>query len=57
MNYAIMPEKLYNIIDKDIIFIDIRDSYQFNNLHIKNFINLDPSTLDSYPLDKSKPIC
>lgn len=40
MNYAIAPEKLYQIIDDDIQFIDLRDPYQFREQHLKNFQNI-----------------
>lgn len=59
MNNAILPASLYQIIDRDIYFIDIRDTKQFDNLHIKNFKNIQPENLFSYvsTLSLNKPIC
>lgn len=59
MNNAILPQTLYQIIDKDILFIDIRIPEQFNQLHIKNFINIPYHKVFSYisNLPIIKPIC
>lgn len=58
MNYVINPKLLYQIVNKDAYLIDIRDSHQFNDLHIQNFINM---TKDQFykalpSFSKNKPI-
>lgn len=58
MNYAIKPELLYQLVEQDAYFIDIRDSHQFNELHIKNFNNMTKEQFYQFlpNLSKSKPI-
>lgn len=59
MKNAISPETIYQIIDKNINFIDLRDPQQFEKLHIKNFVNIQPDQLFSYvsTLLPHEPIC
>ncbi|MEG0277418.1 MAG: rhodanese-like domain-containing protein [Coprobacillus sp.] len=58
MNNSINPKLLYQIIDQDAYFIDIRDVHQFNNLHVKNFINMTKEELavSLQSFSKNKPI-
>ena len=35
MNNAIEPEMIYQLVNQDYTFIDIRDPHQYNQLHIK----------------------
>jgi Rhodanese-related sulfurtransferase len=55
MNNNIKPESIYQLINKDYCFIDIRDQYQFKKLHIKNFINVPYTNIYQYqfPIQKS----
>lgn len=58
MSISLLPEMLYQILDQDILFIDLRLPDQFNQLHIKNFINLSHDEVLSYLSNhKSIPIC
>lgn len=58
MNNAIEPKMIYQLVDQDYTLIDIRDSHQYNELHIKNFVNIQPdqllTSLSAFP--KSKPL-
>ena len=58
MNYSIEPSQLYQLINTDGCFIDIRDTYQYNNLHLKNFENIPEDHFSFYmnSLPKDKPI-
>lgn len=58
MNYSINPQKVPQLINSDVYLIDIRDKYQFDDLHIKNFINIPYEHFSSYlsSLSKNKPI-
>lgn len=58
MNYSINPTELYQLIHQDAIFIDIRETQQFNDLHIKNFINIPYAqfTLNMPLFPKNKPL-
>lgn len=58
MDYSINPQKVPQLIYNDAYFIDIRDKYQFDDLHIKNFINIPNEQVLSYlpTLSKNKPI-
>lgn len=60
MNNAIEPEMLYQIIDnQNICFIDIRDQFQFQRQHLKNFQNIPDEMFSSsfLSLPKDKIIC
>ncbi|MFR7590416.1 MAG: rhodanese-like domain-containing protein [Longibaculum sp.] len=57
MNNVIQPEMIYQIIDNPhIYFVDIRDNFQYDKLHLKNFINIPEdqflSQLSMIPKDK-----
>ena len=56
MNNAIQPEEIYQLIDQDICFIDIRDPYQFKKLHLKNFQNIPYDQLDITSFPHHQPI-
>lgn len=58
MDYSINPQKVPQLIYLDAYLIDIRDKYQFDDLHIKNFINIPYEHFSSYlpTLSKNKPI-
>lgn len=58
MNYAINPTLLYQIVNKDAYLIDIRDSHQFNDLHLKNFTNMTKEHFFAslQTISKNKPI-
>lgn len=58
MNYLINPQDIPHIINTDAYFIDLRDKYQFDDLHIKNFVNIPYEQFSSYlpTLSKNKPI-
>ena len=59
MNYFINPQDIPHIINTDAYFIDLRDQYQFDDLHIKNFVNIPYEKFSSYlpSLSKNKPMC
>ena len=56
MDDAIVPSQIYQLIYTDATFIDLRDDYSFDQLHIKNFINMSSdqllSSMHQFPLDK-----
>ncbi len=58
MNYAIDPQAIYQLINSDAIFIDIRDQFQFDKLHIKNFIHVSYHDFMNFisTIDKNKSI-
>ena len=58
MNCAVAPEKLFQIVEQDVQLIDIREPYQFNEQHIKNFQNIPYQQLVSQLpfFSKNKPI-
>ena len=58
MNYFIDPQEIPQMINSQAYFIDLRDKYQFDNLHMKNFINVPYEQFSSYlsNLSKNKPI-
>ena len=58
MNNAIEPEMIYQLVNLFYSFFDIRDLHQYNQLHIKNFLNIQPDQLlrDILTFSKSKPI-
>jgi len=57
MDFSIQPEKIYELINKNICFIDIREKEQFDNLHIRNFMNMPASQFDYSKLPHNQPIC
>lgn len=55
----ITPEKAYDMIDNDnVIFLDVRESFEYNGGHLKNSINIPLDELENniYQLDKDKTI-
>jgi len=56
MNKSIKPQDIYQIIDNDYYFIDLRDRFQFEKLHLKNFINIPYEDLSNHQLLHNKPI-
>lgn len=58
MNNSIDPQTIYQLINQDVTLVDIRDKYQFDELHIKNFTHVSyqdfPAFISSAP--KNKPI-
>ncbi len=56
MNNAIQPEMIYQLINQNLCFIDIRDPYQFKKLHLKNFQNIPYDQLDITLLPHHQPI-
>ena len=56
MYYAIDSDKLYTLIQDDIQIIDLRDSFNYNNLHVINSINIPHDQFNEQLLSKNKPI-
>lgn len=58
MNININPKKIYELVNKDVQCIDIREKYEYDDLHIKNFIHIPYEDILSslYLLSKDKPI-
>lgn len=56
MNNAIKPKDIYGIISKDYCFIDIRDHFQFEQLHVKNFKNVPYDNIFQFSFPLHQPI-
>lgn len=56
--YLINIDKLPELLKHDYTFIDLRDSLQFNNIHLTKFINIPYDSFIKKPpkLSKNKPI-
>lgn len=48
MDYSINPSLIYQLINNDAIFIDIRDKFKYDDLHIKRFINIPYAQFHKY---------
>lgn len=47
-NHSITSEEVFQLVDsKDVIIVDVRESYEYRNGHIKNAYNIPLSKLDS----------
>lgn len=57
-NNQIPISKLPAILQKDYQFVDLRDPFEFQKVHFKNFINipLDEFDLNTYYFSKKEPL-
>lgn len=47
-NHRITSEEVFRLVDStDVIIVDVRESYEYNNGHIKNAYNIPLNNLDS----------